>query len=418
MSVGIQPGEIARRAGSSGLVPMLVLTSVVFGAGAIQKSFCANRSYAEKREGVSFQCYSDVGVLLFNEQLERGRLPYVDACRPSPVDCDEYPVLTMYVMRAAASFPGGGDPYVRFYWTNAALLLVCALITTYCLVRLGAKTELFAAAPTLAIYGTMNWDLIPVALAAIATVAFFRRRDTTAGALLGIGAAAKVFPAFIVIAFLGQRLHDRDRRGASRLVLSSAAAWLAVNLPFAISAPGGWWHFFRYSSERPADHGTLWRVLCESPFCPSTQLENVLSLAIIVGGSAWLWFLLARRSPGFQRWTMAFPMLLLFFVASKVTSSQYILWLLPWFALTARAFVPYAIEQFTEVLVYVTIFSFFGTLQGGSGVSYQVVAICLVARGFALIGCLVVWLRSMLGRRPRQSSMTISSITTSSIGLS
>jgi uncharacterized membrane protein len=195
-------------------------------------------------------------------------------------------------------------------------------------------------------------------------------------------------------------------------------AWLVLNVPFAVAAPAGWWHFFGYSSERPADHGTLWRVVCESSVCPSTQADNILSLAIVVGGSAAIWFVLSRRSPEFPRWTMAFPMLLLFFVASKVTSSQYILWILPWFALTARAFLPYAVEQTTEVLVYVTIFSFFGTLQGEPGVSYGVVAIFLIARALALLGCLAVWMRSMLGERPDQSVITTSSITTSSTGRS
>jgi hypothetical protein len=411
--------HIARRATSSGLVAMLLLTGVVFGVGAVQKSFCANRDYAQERIGVSFQCYSDVGVLLLNEQLEHGRLPYLDPCQPAPLDCDEYPVVTMYVMRAAAAFPGGGDPYLRFYWTNAALLLMCALITTYCLVRLGGKTELFAAAPTLAIYGTVNWDLIPVALAAVGTVAFFRRRDRTAGLLLGVGAAAKVFPAFILIAFIGHRLHHDDRSGAARLALWSAGAWLVLNVPFALAAPTGWWHFFRFSSERPADHGTLWRVLCETSFCPTTQTENVLSFVIIAAGTVAIWYLLARRAPEFPRWTMAFPMLVLFFMASKVTSSQYILWILPWFALTARAFVPYAIEQASEVLVYVTIFSFFGTLQGEAGVSYAVVAACLIVRALSLIGCLLVWMRSIVAPESGvQSVIATSSITTSSTGLS
>ena len=50
----------------------------------------------------------------------------------------------MYTMRVAAWVGGAGDPYQRFYWTNAALLLICALITTAFLVRL-----LEADAPTL-----------------------------------------------------------------------------------------------------------------------------------------------------------------------------------------------------------------------------------------------------------------------------
>jgi hypothetical protein len=394
---------------------MLVLTSAVFLAGAVQKSFCADRAYAEDREGVSFQCYSDVGVLLFNEQLEHGRLPYLDACRPSPLDCDEYPVLTMYVMRATASFPGGGDPYTRFYWANAGLLLVCALATTYCLVRLGAKTEMFAAAPTLAIYGTMNWDLIPVALTMVALIAFFRRRDWISGALLGVGAAAKVFPAFILIPLVGQRLHDGDRRGAVGLMVSGGAAWTLLNAPFAIAAPSGWWHFFRYSSQRPADHGTLWRVLCETPLCPSTGAENILSIVIVGAGTAIIWSILARRAPDFPRWTMAFPLLVLFFLASKVTSSQYILWILPWFALTARAFVPYAIEQATEVAVYVSIFSFFGTLQGEAGVSYRVVVVFLLARAVALAACLWVWLGSMVASRLDAQTSPIVSVASSSL---
>jgi uncharacterized membrane protein len=301
----------------------------------------------------------------------------------------------MYVMRAAADVPGSGDPYTSFYWVNAAILLIGALVTTWCLVRLGAKAELFAVAPTLALYGTMNWDLIPVALMMLAIVAFFRRRDSVAGALLGVGAAAKIFPAFVLIPLIGQRLHDEDRRGAVRLLVASVVGWLVLNVPFMIAAPDGWSHFFRYSADRQADHGTLWRVLCESPVCPSAHAENVLSVAIIAAGTAWIWWRLARRSPAFPRWTMAFPVLVLFFLASKVTSSQYILWIVPWFAMTAPTFRPYAAEQATEVLVYLTIFSFFGTLNGEPGASYGVVAVALLLRASALIVCLAVWFRSI-----------------------
>src|SRR5439155_24382729 len=161
-------------------------------------------------------------------------------------------------------------------------------------------------------------------------------------------AAAKIFPAFVLIPLIGQRLHDRDPRRAVRLVVSSVVAWLVLNVPFAVAAPEGWSHFFRYSSARPADHGTLWRALCQTPVCFSTRVENVLSILIIVGGTAFIWWSLARKAPEFPRWTMAFPILVLFFMAGKITSSQYILWILPWFALTASAFIPYAIEQAAE----------------------------------------------------------------------
>jgi hypothetical protein len=66
-----------RRPASSSLAVLLVLTSAVFLTGAVQKSFCASRASVETGDGPSFQCYSDVGSLLLNEQLEGGRLPYL-----------------------------------------------------------------------------------------------------------------------------------------------------------------------------------------------------------------------------------------------------------------------------------------------------------------------------------------------------
>src|SRR5436305_11340621 len=49
----------------------------------------------------SHLCYSDIVPLLGTEHLDGGRLPYLNGC-PEQETCDEYPVLTMYVMRLAA----------------------------------------------------------------------------------------------------------------------------------------------------------------------------------------------------------------------------------------------------------------------------------------------------------------------------
>src|SRR6185436_133625 len=63
----------------------------------------------------------------------------------------------------------------------------------------GRRALYFALAPTLAIYATLNLDLLPVALATGGTVAYLRRRDVTSGVLLGFSAAAKLYPALLVI---------------------------------------------------------------------------------------------------------------------------------------------------------------------------------------------------------------------------
>ena len=209
---------VTRKAGGLGLA--LAITTVVFAAGAAQKAPCASRAYVEDRSGVTFQCYSDVADLLRTEQLLGDRMPYVDGCTPQAKPCDEYPLGSMYVMRITAWLaPETGDPYASFYWTNVAILFACALAITFCIHRLGGNTLLFAGAPMLAIYGTMNWDLIPVALSTLATVLWLRGRDSASGVLLGLGGVVKIYPLLLAVPFAIARWgtgHGGRRFGSSR----------------------------------------------------------------------------------------------------------------------------------------------------------------------------------------------------------
>ena len=145
----------------------------------------------------------------------------------------------------------------------------------------GARALYFALAPTLLIYGTMNWDLLAVALATVGLLVFFRRRDGGRGALLGLGAAAKFYP--------GMLARPLDRAASARPASPTGrsgwrgrppARWLVVNLPFAIAAPSAWLTFFRFNSERAADFDSLWYIACRHlEFCPTTRTVNLLSLA-------------------------------------------------------------------------------------------------------------------------------------------
>jgi uncharacterized membrane protein len=299
----------------------------------------------------------------------------------------------MYLMRAAAWIDGGGDPYWRFYWVNVVILLTAALTTTVLLDRMGAQTALFAAAPTLALFGTMNWDLVAVAMTTGATYMFLRGRDGWAGVLLGVGMVVKLYPALVIMPMMIDRARGNDREGAVRLGVTAAGVLLLLNLPFALAAPTQWWNFFRYSSERDADGSTLWRIVCESVGCAPRALENLAPLVLTAVVGALVWRAATRRDPGTPRWTMAFPLLVLFLVTGKVWSSQYILWLLPWFALTAPTFRPYLYVQAAEVLVFITSFSFLARDQLGEGVPYPAVAATVVLRVAALVWCLVTWVR-------------------------
>jgi uncharacterized membrane protein len=401
-----------RRTMTSHLALMLLATTLVVLVGAVQKAPCANASWVERREGVSFQCYSDVADLFRTEQLAGGRLPFLDECRETPEPCDEYPVLSMYIMRGTASLATGSDPYAAFYWTNVLLLLCCALVTTWCIEKLGARTALFAIAPVLAVYGTMNWDLVPVALSTAALVALLDDRPVASGALLGLGAAVKVYPILLLVPFAAYARRQDGTDRAMKVIGGGAVAWLAINLPFVIVAPHGWLTFFRFNSDRPAEFDTVWRVLCMMHICPADGLVNFVSLGIPIVLTLWLWKIRVARAPETPLWSASFPLLVSFVLFNKVWSPQYALWLLPWFAIVAPGFGPYIAWQTAEVIVYIARFSYFDDLEHGSA-SYAWFGAAVAVRAIVLGWCLIAWARG--GERERSRSAPPRSMETPSL---
>jgi uncharacterized membrane protein len=311
----------------------------------------------------------------------------------------------MYFMRAAAWLSGG---FGSFFWVNAFLLAICAMLVSLLLYRMvGGRALFFAVAPTLLIYAFVNWDLWPALLATAGTYAFLRGRDAGGGVLLGLGAAAKAYPGLLAVPFAADRLRGggRGRERALAVVAWTVIAWIAVNLPFAVAARSSWWTFFRFNAERPVDWDSLWFVACTrlhgSASCSwSPRLVNLGSLAAFVAVTAVVWIVRARRDPGFPRWTLGFPILVAFLLTNKVYSPQYGIWLLPWFALALPSPWLFGLFEAADVAVFVTRFSWFGRLaaEGGDpaftgygGVPLGGFQVALVLRAVILVACLVAW---------------------------
>jgi uncharacterized membrane protein len=321
----------ARRIGLGAVFVLLTGTLVL---GHAVKAPCASGEWADNRQYARL-CYSDLVHQLGTEQLRGGRLPFLDPCEGSSGQCDEYPLLTMWTMRASAWISGPGTR--DYFYSSAVMMWIAAFVVTLCLYLIaGNRVLYFVLAPTLALYATMNWDLLAIAFATAGTLAYLRRRDAWSGVLLGLGAAAKAFPMLLVVAFVAGRFRGKEPDRGITLAWAAAGTWIAVNLPFALAAPVGWWEFFRYNAARVADWDSLWYVACErttGQTCTNTRLINVASLVMFVAWVAVVWVIKARRDPGFPRWTLGFPILVLFLLTNKVYSPQFSLWLLPWFAL-------------------------------------------------------------------------------------
>lgn len=381
----------ARTAPSLGVVLACVIGMMALGAAS--KAPCAPGDWRDLRQ-YRLLCYTDVVPLLDTEQLRGSRLPLLDECQPvEGRNCDEYPVLTMYVMRAAAWI--SGDDYAPFYWVNALLLTGFATATAVMLyVANGSRALYFALAPSLLVYGPMNWDLVAVTFATAGLLAFFLRRDGIAGASLGLGAATKLYPAFLAVPLVVQRLRERRADGAIVLGWTTIGAWLLVNLPFAVLAFTAWLTFFRFNGERGSDFDSLWHIACRHlEVCPSTRTINAMSLAVFVAAVALVWSLKARRHPDFPLWTLGLPLIVLFLISNKVYSPQYGLWLLPWFALALPRLWVFIAFSLTDVAVFATRFTWFGRQQGASGASQGMFEAMVLLRAVVLVWCVVSWIR-------------------------
>ena len=381
-----------------GLVFLLVAGTLVVGLAF--KWPCAVGDWDDGRP-FTRGCYTDLVGLIQSEQLIGNRLPYLDPCQGVAEDstCDEYPVITMWTMRMAAW--ASGPSTTRFFFANAVLVALAAFWTALCLhLMVGRRVLYFALAPTLALSAFNNWDLIAVALTTAATLAYLRRRDVWSGFLLGLGAAAKIFPALLVIPLVAGRFRGREPDRGIYLAWAAAGTWVALNVPFAIWGTTGWAEFFQNSKQRGASWNSLWFTACKlatGEGCTRTGLINVASLVLFVAWVGIVWYIKARRDPGFARWTLGFPILILFLLSNKVYSPQFSLWLLPWFALTLPNLRLFVAFEAADAIVFLTEFGWLGHSNGITGgltdIPTSVFELMVVVRAAILVLCIVAWVR-------------------------
>ncbi len=353
-------------------------------------------------------CYSDVYALWWAEELDDRAVPYLD----HPV---EYPVLTGAQMGLAAlmvyALPGVHEAQAFFHVTaamGAALLLATLLL----LVRVGVppgRLLWFAVAPTLAAYAFMNWDPLAVFAVTLAVVLHVSGRDTASGVAAGLGAAAKLFPVFLVPIVVAARLAEGRARDALRHLAAAVAAWLAVNLPVLVIAPVGWRRFLELNQRRLADWDSLW-FLAEQLRGVRFGLAplNIASMALFAVGAVAITAVGTRRRRPRDWWTLLLPVLCWFLLTNKVYSPQFSLWLLPLFVLALPEAAPFAAFTVADLMVFITRFPFLGGREGFlPAPGYEVFAWAVAARAVALLWVIAVCIswRPARSASPQEDAM-------------
>jgi glycosyl transferase family 87 len=261
-------------------------------------------------------CYSDVIAMHGDRYLGGGRpRPYLD-------DRIEYPVLLGLALWLPSFVPGGALAHFTATYLFLAACLFAALLALARTPR--ASPWWLGATPALVYYAGLNWDLLPIALLALAIRAGDAGRAGASGALAGLGVAAKLFPAaYVPPAAAALAL---ARRGAlARFLGGVAATLLAVNVPVALAAPDAWSWFFRYNSGRGAEN-SIWEALRVGPG-PALEILSFAPLAVAVLFGAVASARAARRGDAGAAVRLATALALVAWIASnKVWSPQYALY--------------------------------------------------------------------------------------------
>jgi hypothetical protein len=200
-----------------------------------------------------------------------------------------------------------------------------------------------------------RFDLWPTLLAVAAIVALLRERSLLAGGLLGLGFAAKLWPA-VLLPLAAVHLWRRCGRGAA---LQAVGAFLAVSaacfVPFALLAPHGLEASLRFQLVRPlqveslgaallmaarhlgaiSELVTVSRQKAQSLRGAGTGVAANLSTAVEVAAVVGVWIAFARRkSTDRNALLLAAATSVAALVAfDKVLSPQYLIWLVPIVAL-------------------------------------------------------------------------------------
>lgn len=321
-----------------------------------------NRAYYEL-------CYSDTVPLYTAELLNQGKFPYksswleTDSSGEPRTQYDgriavrymEYPVLTgvyQYLSMAVAktysaltravSIPVIAE-VVMFFNVAAFGLALAWLATVWATALLAGRriwdAALVAASPLLIFQIFTNFDALATAFAVGGLLAWARRKPALAGALIGLGVAAKLFPLLLLIPLALLAVRTGRWREAAKTTGVAAVTWLVVNLPIMVLFPRGWSEFFRLNTRRGDDMDSLYNVVksftgwrgfdADLGFWQPPTILNTVTAVLFISCCIAIGFIALTAAQRPRVAQLAFLVVAAFLLTNKVWSPQFSLWLVP-----------------------------------------------------------------------------------------
>ena len=294
----------------------------------------------------------------YGAAMADGHVPYRDFSV-------EYPPGALPAFGVPAIGKPGFSFYNREFQVLMALCGVGALwAMSVALQHLGASAErtaaalcFFALAPL--VLGSVilyRYDLWPAALTVAGLAAVLARRERLGFAAIGLGVAAKAFPAVVLPPAFIYVWRTRGRREALLCLGAAVVVAALVVAPFLALAPHGVWDSIERQTTRPlqieslgsalllAAHHT-WGLALTMVSSRGSQnisgwfassvgvVQSLVQFGVLIG----IWFAFARRDRSREELVRYAAAAVVAFVAlGKVLSPQFLIWLIPLVPLVRR----------------------------------------------------------------------------------
>jgi hypothetical protein len=250
--------------------------------------------------------------------------------------------------------PGFRRAFETLMWLCGAFAL-CAMAFILRALRRRPETVwpalAFAALAPLAVGSVIlsRFDLWPAAITVAALAALVSGLPRLGHGLLGLGVAAKLYPAVLVplaLAFVWKRAGRREAFVCAGILAAVVAAFF---VPFAILAPGGVWHSISVQLSRPLQIESLGSALLlaahhtfgvgvrgdtshgsQNLAGTAPDVMAVVSSVVQLGLLLWIWISFARGKASRESLVLASAAAVCVFIAfGKVLSPQFLIWIVP-----------------------------------------------------------------------------------------
>jgi hypothetical protein len=378
------------------LIALAILASLL---SVAKFSHCANTGWATPDQYVH-ACYSDLPALFEARGLSTNEWPFA-----SDDNSVEYPVLTamvMYVTSFAANSP------VSYFNINIFFLILLFIATVIVVRKIRPEfAYLVPVAPAMIASLFINWDLWAIASMMLAIYWFDRKQYLASAVLLGISISTKFLPIFLLIPIVFIFWREAKIKDAIKYLAITFGIWSALNLPFALTTPTGWWRFYKLNLDRGPDWGSIWLALQQLGInFTNLNYLSILLLLIALTSIAILLFEL-KYTPSLA--AVAFFVIASVMLASKVYSPQYVLWLTPLavIALTnTKDLHAFWVWQTTEIIYHIAIWQHLAQVTDAKfGLGPTPFAILTLLR---IVG--TIYLMAVLARRALQARNTHSKL--------